>query len=65
MPLRPTHYFYSVELIALEEYLSHSMDRVALLKEKATKGNDSQAADKISRLQTAIGTLQRYISRMK
>jgi len=33
MALGHTQYFYTVELIALEEHLNHSMDRVALLRE--------------------------------
>lgn len=60
-----TQYFYTVELIALEEHLSHSMDRVALLREKAIKRNDLGAADQIDRLQKVINVVQRRIKRLQ
>jgi len=60
-----TQYFYTVELIALEEHLSHSMDRVALLREKALKRNDHQAASQIGQLQRVINLVQRRITRLK
>jgi hypothetical protein len=60
-----TQYFYTVELIALEEHLSHSMDRVALLREKAIKRNDLSAADQIDRLQKVINVVQRRIKRLQ
>ena len=60
-----TQYFYTVELIALEEHLSHSMDRVALLREKAIKRNDLNAADQIDRLQKVINVVQRRIKRLQ
>jgi hypothetical protein len=60
-----TQYFYTVELIALEEHLSHSMDRVALLREKAIKRQDFQAADQISQLEKVINVVQRRIKLLK
>jgi hypothetical protein len=60
-----TQYFYTVELIALEEHLSHSMDRVALLREKAIKRNDLGAANQIDRLQKVINVVQRRIKRLQ
>jgi hypothetical protein len=60
-----TQYFYTVELIALEEHLSHSMDRVALLREKAIKRNDFGAADQISRLERVINMVQRRIKHLQ
>ena len=60
-----TQYFYTVELIALEEHLSHSMDRVALLREKAIKRQDFQAADQISQLENVINVVQRRIKLLK
>ncbi len=60
-----THYFYTVELIALEEHLSHSMDRVALLREKAIKRKDFGAADRIIQLQKVINLIQQRIKRLK
>ena len=50
MALGQAQYYYTVELSALEENLSHSMDRVARLHEKAVKRNDLRAADQISQL---------------
>jgi len=60
-----TQYFYTVELIALEEHLSRSMDRVALLRDKALRRNDHEAADQITKLQRVINVVQRRISRLK
>ena len=65
MSLGQTPYFYSVELTALEEQLSHSMDRVVRIREKAMKRNDVAAADQISRLQRVIDVAQRRIIRLK
>jgi hypothetical protein len=65
MALGQSPYFYTVELTALEENLGHSMDRVALLREKAMRRNDTQAADQISKLQRVIGVVQRRIARLK
>ena len=60
-----TQYFYTVELIALEEHLSHSMDRVALLREKAIKRKDFGAADQITRLERVINMVQRRIKHLQ
>jgi hypothetical protein len=60
-----TQYFYTVELIALEEHLSHSMDRVALLREKAIKRKDFGAADQINRLERVINMVQRRIKHLQ
>ena len=65
MSLGPTQYFYTVELTALEEHLTHSMDRVARLREKAMKRNDLAAADQISQLQMAIDVAQRQVVSLK
>jgi hypothetical protein len=65
MALGQTQYFYTVELSALEENLSHSMDRVARLREKAIKRNDLQAADQINQLQRTITVAQRRVTRLK
>jgi hypothetical protein len=65
MSLGPTQYFYNVELSAIEEQLSHSMARVALLREKALKRNDVTAADQIDQLQRDIDVAQRRIVRLK
>ena len=58
-------YFYTVELSALEENLGLSMDRVARLREKAMRRNDTQAADQINKLQRVIGVVQQRIARLK
>lgn len=58
-------YFYNVELTALEEHLSHSIDRVVRLREKAIKRSDFRAADQIARLQKSIAVAQSRISRLK
>jgi len=58
-------YFYTVELTALEEQLSYSMDRVARLREKAMKRNDLKAADQIKQLQRVITVAQRRVVRLK
>ena len=60
-----TQYFYTVELSALEEHLSNSMDRVARLREKAIKRSDFKAADQITRLQKSINIAQSRITRLK
>jgi len=65
MAIGHSQYFYTVELIALEEHLSRSMDRVALLREKALKRNDQQVADQINQLQRVINLVQRRIMRLK
>jgi predicted nucleic acid-binding Zn-ribbon protein len=65
MSLGQTQYFYTVELTALEENLSHSMDRVARLREKAMKRQDFKAADQINQLQRAIDVAQRRVVRLK
>jgi hypothetical protein len=65
MALGQAQYFYTVELTALEENLSHSMDRVARLREKAIKRNDLHAADQINHLQRTITVAQRRITRLK
>jgi hypothetical protein len=65
MSLGQAQYFYTVELTALEEHLSHSMDRVARLRDKAVKRNDLQAADEIQQLQHAIDAAQQRIVRLK
>jgi hypothetical protein len=65
MALGHAQYFYTVELTALEENLSHSMDRVARLREKAIKRNDLRAADQINRVQRTITVAQRRVTRLK
>ena len=65
MALGQTQYFYTVELSALEENLSHSMDRVTRMREKAIKRNDTKAADQINRLQRVINLMQRRVERFK
>lgn len=60
-----THYFYTVELAALEENLSHSMDRVLRLRAKAMKRNDLKAADQIGQLQRSLDVARRRITRLK
>jgi hypothetical protein len=60
-----TQYFYTVELTALEEQLSRSLDRVARLREKAVKRNDTRAADQSNLLQRLINVAQRHIVRLK
>jgi len=65
MSLGPTQYFYTVELTALEEQLSHSLERVGRLREKAIKRNDTQAADQINKLQRVINLVQQRIARLK
>jgi hypothetical protein len=65
MSLGQTQYFYSVELAALQEQLSHSMDRAARIREKALKRNDVDAVDQIGRLQKVIDVAQRRIVRLK
>jgi hypothetical protein len=65
MALAQAQYYYTVELSALEENLSHSMDRVARLREKAIKRNDIRTADQIGQLQRSITVAQRRISRLK
>jgi len=65
MSLGQTQYFYNVELSALEENLSHSMDRIARMREKAVKRNDVKAAQQIHKLQRVIGLVQDRIARLK
>jgi hypothetical protein len=65
MALGQAQYFYTIELTALEENLSHSLDRVARLREKAIKRNDLQAADQINQLQRTITVAQRRVTRLK
>jgi hypothetical protein len=65
MALGQMQYHYNVELSALEEQVSHSMDRVVRLREKAVKRNDLIAADQINELQRVIDVVQRRITRMK
>ena len=65
MALAQTQYFYTVELNALEEQLSHSMDRVARLHEKAMKRQDLKAAAQASQLQRGINLEQHRIARLK
>jgi hypothetical protein len=65
MALGQTQYFYTVELNALEENLSHSMDRVARMRAKAEKRNDVEAAGQINKLQRVIDMVQRRVARMK
>ena len=65
MSLGPTQYFYTVELTALEEQLSHSLERVGRLREKAIKRNDVQAAHQINKLQRVFDVMQQRIARLK
>jgi hypothetical protein len=65
MALAQTQYFYTVELNALEEQLSHSMDRVSRLHEKAMKRQDLKAAAQASQLQRGINLVQHRIARLK
>jgi len=58
-------YFYTVELTAVQEQLSHSMDRIVRLREKAMKRHDFKAADQINQLQRSIDVVQRRITRLK
>jgi predicted chitinase len=65
MALAQTQYFYTVELNALEEQLSYSMDRVARLHEKAMKRQDLKAAAQANQLQRGINLVQHRIARLK
>jgi hypothetical protein len=65
MALEQTNYFYTVELLALEQHLSHSMDRIVRMREKAMKRNDLRTADQINQLQRAMNLAQRRIGRLK
>jgi hypothetical protein len=65
MALGQSTYFYNVELSALEENLGLSIDRVARLREKAIRRNDTQTADQIGKLQRVIGVVQQRIARLK
>jgi len=65
MSLGQTQYFYNVELSALEENLSHSMDRIARMREKAMKRNDVTAANQIHKLQRVMVLVQDRIARLK
>jgi hypothetical protein len=60
-----TQYLYTVELAALEENLSHSMERVLRLREKAIRRNDLKATDQISQLQRSLDVAKRRITRLK
>ncbi len=60
-----TQYFYTVEVNALEEQLSHSLDRVARLREKAIKRQDFAAAARVSQLQKVMHLAQHRIARLK
>jgi DNA mismatch repair ATPase MutS len=63
MSLSQTQYFYTVELTALEEHLSRSLDRIARLREKAVRRNDTRVADQINHLQRLIDVAQRRVAR--
>jgi hypothetical protein len=65
MSLGQTQYFYNVELSALEENLSHSMDRITRMREKAMKRNDVTAANQIHKLQRVMVLVQDRIARLK
>jgi hypothetical protein len=65
MALAQTQYFYTVELNALAEQLSSSMDRVARLHEKAMKRQDLKAVAQASQLQRGINLVQHRIARLK
>ena len=65
MALDQTQYFYTVELIALEEHLNHSIDRAARMREKAMKRQDIQAANRIGQLQRAMDLAQRRVGKLK
>jgi len=65
MSLGQTQYFYGVELTALKEHLSLSMDRVARLREKAMRRKDFGAADQIYLLQREIDVAHRHIESLK
>jgi DNA mismatch repair ATPase MutS len=65
MALTQTQYFYTVELNALEEHLTNSMDRVARLREKAMKRQDLKAAAQANQLQRGIKLVQHRIARLK
>ena len=65
MALGQTQYLYMVELTALEEHLSHSMDRVARMHEKALRRKDFKAADRIHNLQRALNVAHRRTMRLQ
>jgi hypothetical protein len=65
MSIGQTQYFYTVELAALEENLSRSLDRVFRLHEKAIKRNDLGTADQINQLQRSLDVAKRRITRLK
>ncbi|MGA1982272.1 MAG: hypothetical protein ABSG84_07350 [Acidobacteriaceae bacterium] len=65
MALGQAQYFYTVELSALEENLSHSIARIASLREKAIKRSDLRAADEINKIERVIDVVKRRITRMK
>jgi hypothetical protein len=50
MSLTQTQYVYTVERAALEENVTHSMDRVIRLHEKEMERNDLKAAEEIDQL---------------
>jgi hypothetical protein len=64
MALGQTQYFYTVELIALEEQIRRSLDRVNRMREKAVRRQDFRAADQISRLERVIDLVQRRMVRL-
>ena len=65
MALIQSTYFYTVEVNALEENMGHSMDRVARMREKAIKRNDTFATEQINKLHRVMDVLQRRIARLK
>jgi hypothetical protein len=65
MALERAPYFYTVELSALEEHLSHSMAGVARMREKAIRRKDFKAADQIKRIQRVIDVVRRHVIRLK
>jgi hypothetical protein len=65
MALGQAQYFYTVELSALEEHVTHSMERVARMRDKALRRNDVKAADEIGQLQQVIDAVQHRIALLK
>lgn len=58
-------YYLSIELIALEQHLSHSMNRVSALRDTALKLNDHRSVDQIGQLQKVIHVVQSHLTRLK
>jgi hypothetical protein len=58
-------YYLSVELIALEQHLDHSLNRVSALRDTALKLNDRRSVDRIGKLQKVIGAVQTHLTRLK